>query len=89
METWAEVRRLHRVEGLSQRAIARRLGIARDTVAAALKRDGPPRYQRPPRGSKVDRFADRIAALSVGCFPSRAPILSLNGSTFEPRGGRR
>ena len=63
METWAEVRRLHRVEGVSQRAIARRLGIARDTVAAALERDGPPTYQRPPRGSKVDPFAARIAEL--------------------------
>ena len=36
MENWAEIRRLHRIEGLSQRAIARRLGIARDTVAAAM-----------------------------------------------------
>jgi transposase len=71
VETWAEVRRLHRVEGLSQRAVARRLGIARDTVAAALKRDRPPKYQRPPRGSKVDRFADRIAALLA-----RYPTLS-------------
>lgn len=63
METWAEVRRLHRVEDLSQRAIARRLGIARATVAAALERDGPPTYRRPARGSKVDRFAGTIAAL--------------------------
>jgi transposase len=65
VETWAEVRRLHRVEGVSQRAIARRLGINRETVATALRRDGPPTYRRPPRGSKVDAFADAIAALLV------------------------
>ena len=63
METWAEVRRLHRVEGLSQRAVARRLGIARDTVAAALKREGPPKYARPPRGSKVDPHAGQCESL--------------------------
>ena len=63
MEEWAEVRRLHRVEGLSQRAIARRLGIARATVAAALKREAPPRYARAPRGSKLDPFKLRIAEL--------------------------
>jgi hypothetical protein len=33
LETWAEIRYLHGSEGLSQRAIARRLGISRDTVA--------------------------------------------------------
>ena len=36
MEDWALIRHLRRSEGLSQRAIARQLGIARDTVAAAL-----------------------------------------------------
>lgn len=65
MEIWAEVRRLHRVEGVSQRAIARQLGIDRETVATALKRNGPPTYQRVPRGSKVDAFADTIAGLLV------------------------
>jgi hypothetical protein len=37
---------LHRSEGLSQWAIARQLGIARDTVAGALDCDHPPKYQR-------------------------------------------
>ena len=33
VQQWAEVRRLVLVEGLSQRQVARRLGLARDTVA--------------------------------------------------------
>ena len=33
---WAEIRRLHKVEGLSKRVIARRFGIHRNTVTRAL-----------------------------------------------------
>ena len=36
MEDWAEVRRLRRVEGMAISAIARELGIARNTVKKAL-----------------------------------------------------
>ncbi len=32
VEDWAEIRRLHRAEGLSIKAIARRLKLARNTV---------------------------------------------------------
>ncbi|BBZ70404.1 IS21 family transposase [Mycobacterium paraseoulense] len=48
MEDWAEIRRLHRSEKLSQAAIARRLSLSRNTVAKALQSDGPPRYERTP-----------------------------------------
>ncbi len=41
-------------EGMPSRAIARKLGISRNTVRRALASDGPPRYQRRPRGSIVD-----------------------------------
>ena len=36
MEDWAEIRRLHRAEGVPIKEIARRLGVARNTVKAAL-----------------------------------------------------
>ena len=43
VEDWAEIRRLHRAERMGLRAIARHLGIARNTVREALRSDGPPR----------------------------------------------
>jgi len=53
VEDWAEIRRLHKAEGLGIKTIARRLGVARNTVRAALRSDAPPRYERTPRGSVV------------------------------------
>jgi transposase len=63
VEDWAEVRRLHRAEGMPVKAIARMLGISRNTVRAALASDGPPRYQRKAAGSAVDAFELRIREL--------------------------
>jgi len=63
VEDWAEIRRLHRSEGVSQAAIARRLGISRNTVARALASDRPPKYQRAARGSAVDAVDARIRSL--------------------------
>jgi DNA-binding transcriptional regulator LsrR (DeoR family) len=37
VEDWAEIRRLYRSEKLSQVAIARQLGLSRNTVAKALR----------------------------------------------------
>ncbi len=60
VEDWAEIRRLHRAEGLPIKMIARTLGVSRNTVRAALAADGPPRYVRQPVGSAVDAFEPRI-----------------------------
>jgi hypothetical protein len=43
VEDWAEIRPLHRAEGVPIREIARRLGIARNTIRAALRADHVPR----------------------------------------------
>jgi transposase len=63
VDDWAEIRRLHRAEGMGIRAIARHLGIARNTVRDAIRSDAPPRYQRPARGSAVDRVETSIVEL--------------------------
>ena len=62
VEDWAEIRRLHRAEGLPIKLIARTLGISRNTVRAALASDGPPKYERKPAGTAVDAFDDAIRA---------------------------
>jgi transposase len=63
MEEWAEIRRLHLSEKMAIKAIARRLGLARNTVRAALAADSPPRYERAPAGSRCDAFGPAIRLL--------------------------
>ena len=63
MEDWAEVHRLFHREGASKAAIARRLGMSRNTVDRLLGLPTPPHYARTPQGSQLDPFADRIAEL--------------------------
>ncbi len=64
MEDWAEIRRLHRSEGMAIKAISRELGISRNAVRRALANDGPPAYSRPLKGSVVDAVEPRIRELS-------------------------
>ena len=60
---WAEIRRMREVERLPIREIVRRTGHDRNTVRRALRRQGPPRYERPPRPSKLDPFRAEIRRL--------------------------
>lgn len=65
MEGWTTIRYLH-AQGKSIRAIAEELGIARNTVRAALRRENPPRYARPKRPNpKLVPFADQIRQMLV------------------------
>jgi transposase len=63
VEDWAEVRRLHRAEGMPIKQIARVMGCSKNTVKRALAAEGPPRYQRVARGSVVDAAEPRIREL--------------------------
>ena len=40
VEDWAEIRRLHRAEGLGIKTIARTLGVSRNMLRAAVASDG-------------------------------------------------
>lgn len=68
LDIWAEARRLHRSEGLPIKEIARRLGLARNTVRSALRSDAPPSLVRGPRGSRVDGVEPQVRAL-LGSYP--------------------
>jgi transposase len=69
VEDWAEIRRLHRAEGMPIKVIARVMGVSKNTVKAALHSVGPPRYERPLRGSVVDEAEPRIREL-LQAFPA-------------------
>jgi transposase len=63
VEQWAEIRRVHFVKGLSIKEIHRRTGLHRQTIRRALRSDGAPRYERPPRASKLDPFKEEVHRL--------------------------
>lgn len=75
MEDWAEVHRLFHREKMSKAAIARSLGMSRNTVDRLLGLAEPPRYRRAPAGSQLDPFADRIAAMLAVDPTARATVI--------------
>lgn len=76
VEDWAEIRRLHRGEGLGVKTIARRLGVARNTVRAALRSDAPPSYERGRRGSIVDAVEPLILEWLRECPEMPATVIA-------------
>lgn len=63
VEQWAEIRRLHFVDGISIRGIRRRTGLHRETIRRALATKDPPAYRRPKAPSKLDPFKEEIERL--------------------------
>ena len=71
---WAEIRRLHEMEGLSRRAIALRLHCGRRTVTKALGiTQAVDETTRVKRGSILDPYKPRIDAL-VAQFPELSAV---------------
>ena len=76
VEDWAEIRRLHRAEGLPIKAVARVLGISKNTVKAALDSDQPPKYERAPPA----------VAMSMNAVIGDVTNRNRPGSGFVPNG---
>jgi transposase len=69
---WAQVRALV-ADGVSEREVARRLGMNRRTVARLARSAEPPRYWRQPVGSKLDPFEPVLRRLLVEWPQIKAP----------------
>jgi transposase len=63
VERWAELRREHFVRGVSIKELARRTGLARNTIRVALRSQAPPTFACPERPSKLEPFKDEIHRL--------------------------
>jgi len=76
LEDWALIRRLA-AEGVPKTRIAERLGISRNTVAAAVNSTEPPRYERAPATStSFTPFEERVRALLAECPEMPATVLA-------------
>jgi transposase len=69
---WARVRALA-ADGVSEREIARRLGINRRTAARLARSEEPPRYRRAETASKIDPFEPVLRGLLVEWPQIKAP----------------
>lgn len=85
VDEWAEIRRLRFAEGMGIKAIARRLGVARNTVRSAVRFHEPPRYQRGRRPSVVDAVEPRIRELLAEFPEMPATTTSLRLSAWWTR----
>ena len=90
MELYAAVRRSVYVEGVSERAAARRFGLARETVRKMLRYRRPPGYRRekPVRCPKLDAFtgifgSERLTGALLDRLTHHVHILELNGDSYR------
>ena len=85
---WAEIRRLHEVERLSQRAIAERLRCCHTTVKKALALAQPPSQRTAgPRPSKLDPYKPKIDEL-IARYP-RLSAVRVREEIAKGEGGYR
>lgn len=75
MEDWALIRRLV-ADGVSQRQVARDLGIGRSTVERALGSDGPPKYERPAVETSFTPFEAAVRQLLANTPDMPATVIA-------------
>lgn len=85
VEDWAEIRRMS-ADGVSISEISRLLDCSRNTVKAALRSTGPPKYERAETGSVADAFEPRIREL-LKQYP-RMPATVIGERIDWPHGAR-
>jgi hypothetical protein len=76
VEDWAEIRCLHRSERMPIKVIARVMGCSKNAVRAALRSEGPPKYERLARGSVVDAVEPRIRELLAAVPTMPATVIA-------------
>jgi transposase len=76
LEEAVEIRVLKR-QGKSVRAIARTLGVSRNTVRRYLRSDGQPHYERGARPGKLNQFKHFIAERVTAAAPEWIPATVL------------
>jgi len=65
VEAWTTIRYL-KAQGLGTRPIAQEVGVGRNTVRHALRSEGQPRYQRPPRPNpKLEPFKEEVRRMLI------------------------
>ena len=83
VEQWAEIRRLHFIEKVAIRELARRFRVQRKTIRRAIRSADPPKYSRPRRPSKLDPFTDEVHRLLKD--DPRLPVVRLR-ELLQPLG---
>lgn len=78
MRDRAEIRAAYGRPGATIRGVARELGVARNTVRAALDPSRPDHYVRAPAGSIADEAEDELREL-LASFP----VISINAAMRE------
>jgi len=63
VDQWAKLRHEFIVNKVPIKELARRTGLSRNTVRGAVRSSEPPRYERPPAGSKLDPYKEDIKEL--------------------------
>lgn len=76
VDDWAEIRRLYRSEKQGIKTIGRRLGLARNTVRAALAADTPPQYERAGGSSLAAAVEPQIRTLLLGVPTMPATVIA-------------